>query len=79
MDEGVAVALESLKGAVNTGFAKLEGRLDGALQRTEIIEKEMAALKAELESVKTRTWRLVTLASAASAGGTAGLWQVWGV
>ncbi|MEW1547519.1 hypothetical protein [Streptomyces tsukubensis] len=77
-DGGVAIALEALRGAVNTGFARLEGRLDGVLQRTAEVEKDIEVLKAEVETLKARTWRLVTLASAASAGGATGLVQLWG-
>jgi BMFP domain-containing protein YqiC len=46
---GVAIALEALKGAVNTGFAQISGRLDGALQRQDVVERDIKDLKSDVD------------------------------
>ncbi|MEW2127094.1 hypothetical protein AB0891_25580 [Streptomyces sp. NPDC007259] len=45
----VAVELERLRGAVDTGFATLNGRLDTALQRTSQAEKDIADLETKVD------------------------------
>jgi hypothetical protein len=72
----VAVALADLRGAVNEGFAKLNGRLDTSLQRTATVEREVGELKAKFASLEAKVWKLSMAAAAVGTAGGAGLWQV---
>jgi hypothetical protein len=72
----VAVALAGLQGAVDTGFAKLNGRLDVALQRTDTVEREVSELKAKLTAVEAKLWKFSMAAAAVGTGGATGLWQL---
>ncbi|MEU7962355.1 hypothetical protein AB0D09_02630 [Streptomyces sp. NPDC049097] len=75
----VAVELERLRGAVDTGFATLNGRLDVALQRTSTVESDIADLKADVEALKRNRWPLPALAALTGAGGLAvSVWQAIG-
>lgn len=71
----VAVALAGLKGAVDTGFARLNGRLDVALQRTDTVEREVSDLKADIKALRAQMWRLSMAAAAIGTGGATGVWQ----
>lgn len=62
----VAVELERLRGAVDTGFATLNGRLDVALQRTSNAESDIADLRADVEALKRARWPLPSLAALVS-------------
>lgn len=57
-DTAVAVELAQMRGAIDTGFATLNGRLDTALQRTEQTEKDLQQaeqrLRTDLTAVETR-------------------------
>lgn len=57
----VAVKLENIRGIMETGFAKLDGRLDVYATRTNQVEAEVAALRAEMEALKRGRWPLPTL------------------
>lgn len=72
----VAVALADLRGAVDTGFAKLDGRLDVALQRTDTVEREVSELKAKVSALEGKIWKFSMAAAAIGTGGATGLWQV---
>ncbi|OEJ24301.1 hypothetical protein AS594_07160 [Streptomyces agglomeratus] len=72
----VAVALADLRGAVDTGFAKLNGRLDVALQRTDTVEREVAELKVKLSTLESKVWKWSVAAAAVGTGGATGLWQL---
>jgi hypothetical protein len=72
----VAVALAGLQGAVDTGFAKLNGRLDVALQRTDTVEREVSELKQKLSALESKIWRFSAAAAAVATGGATGLWQL---
>lgn len=72
----VAVALSDLRGAVNEGFAKLDGRLDVALQRTDMIERETHELKRRVEMLESKLWKFSIAAAAVGTGGATGLWQL---
>ncbi|MFD8027803.1 hypothetical protein ACFV3F_03435 [Streptomyces sp. NPDC059717] len=75
----VAVELERLRGAVDTGFATLNGRLDVALQRTSTAESDITDLKADVEALKRNRWPLPALAALTGAGGLAvSVWQAIG-
>lgn len=72
----VAVALASLQGAVDTGFAKLDGRLDVALQRTDTVERDVQEVKGKLEALRAQMWKLSLAAAALGTGGATGIWQL---
>lgn len=79
----IAVALASLKGSVDTGFAKLDGRLDVALERQIGTEKEIKELKKEVEGIKgkltqleAKVWKLSTLAALVGGGSATGAYQL---
>lgn len=62
----VAVELERLRGAVDTGFAKLDGRLDASLQRTGQIEKDVGDLEGRVTALERARWPLPSLAAVVS-------------
>jgi hypothetical protein len=66
----VAVELERLRGAVDTGFATLNGRLDVALQRTATTESDIIELRADVEALKRNRWPLPALAAVCGVAGT---------
>lgn len=67
----VAVELERLRGAVDTGFATLNGRLDVSLQRTASVESDIAELKTDVESLKRSRWPLPAVAAVCGVAGAA--------
>lgn len=87
MDEGgfsVVLELERLRGAVNEGFATVNGRLEGVLQRTGDMEKDMekledssdkrfASMEARLSAMEKKVWMAAGVAAVISGGGAAGL------
>lgn len=79
----VAVALADLRGAVDTGFAKLDGRLDVALQRTDTVERTAEELKrksegleAKIDALEAKLWKFSVAAAIAGTGSATGLWQL---
>lgn len=83
-DSSVAVALAELRGAVDTGFARIDGRLDGYAQRTDGLEHRVEVLeetartlaeatRKDMEGVKGRIWQLCTIVALLSSGSAAGL------
>lgn len=67
----VAVELERLRGAVDTGFATLNGRLDTALQRTTQVEKDIGDLVQRVATLEKARWPLPSIAALAGMAGTA--------
>lgn len=67
----VAVELERLRGAVDTGFATLNGRLDTALQRTTQVEKDIGDLVQRVATLEKARWPLPSIAALAGVAGTA--------
>lgn len=63
----VAIELERLRGAVDTGFATLNGRLDNTLQRTTQAEKDIDELRKDVEELKRNRWPLPSIAAVVSA------------
>ncbi|MEV4438531.1 hypothetical protein AB0K09_05830 [Streptomyces sp. NPDC049577] len=59
----VAVELERLRGAVDTGFATLNGRLDVSLQRTSAVESDIAELERRIAALERARWPLPSLAA----------------
>lgn len=79
----VAVALADLRGAVDTGFAKLDGRLDVALQRTDTVERtaeelkrKAEALEGKIDALEAKLWKFSLAAAAVGTGSATGLWQL---
>jgi hypothetical protein len=72
----VAVALADLRGAVNEGFAKLNGRLDTSLQRTATVERELGELKVKFTALQAQVWKLSMAAAAVGTAGSAGVFQL---
>lgn len=67
----VAVELERLRGAVDTGFATLNGRLDTALQRTAQSEKDIAGLEDRVTALERARWPLPTIGALTGVTGAA--------
>ncbi|MFF4403850.1 hypothetical protein [Streptomyces sp. NPDC001404] len=59
----VPVELERLRGAVDTGFATLNGRLDVALQRTTSVETDLTELERRIVSLERARWPLPSIAA----------------
>ncbi|MFI9200149.1 hypothetical protein [Streptomyces sp. NPDC053048] len=62
-EPSVAVELERLRGSVDTGFARLEGRLDVLLQRTSAAESDIAELEQRIAALERARWPLPSLAA----------------
>lgn len=87
MPEEIAVLLEleRLRGAIGEGFARMDGRLDGAQQRTSETEKDVDELKValkdtarRLEALERRVWMYTGAAATLAGGGAFGLAQLMG-
>lgn len=88
-ESGVAVVLEleRLRGAVNEGFARIDGRWDGMNQRTTENEKDIekadrqngerfAAIDRRLTSLERKVWIAAGAAAVAAGGSAAGIWSL---
>ncbi|MGD6761341.1 hypothetical protein ACOKM5_20620 [Streptomyces sp. BH097] len=62
----VAVELERLRGAVDTGFATLNGRLDNVLQRADQTEKDIDELSQRVAALERARWPLPSVAALVS-------------
>lgn len=80
-EAAVLVELERLRGAVNTGFAGVNGRLDGIDGRTaateqdvvkldEKVDKRTAALEGRLSAVERRMWMAMGVVAVLAIGGS---------
>lgn len=80
MDESGAVLLEleRLRGAVNEGFATVNGRLDGMALRTGTAESDIEKLEARVSLLEKKVWMASGLAAILSGGGAAGLLALMG-
>lgn len=65
----VAVELERLRGAVDTGFATLNGRLDTSLQRTTQVEKDVSELEIRVTALEKARWPLPSIAALVAVAG----------
>ena len=75
---GIAIALAGLKGSVDTGFAKMNGRLDVALQRQETADREIKDLKRKLAQLEAKMYKLAVTAALIGGGGATGAFQLIG-
>lgn len=75
MDESGAVLLEleRLRGAVDTGFATVNGRLDGMGQRTSAAETGMTKLDERLSAVEKKVWKAAGIMGALAIGCSGGM------
>ena len=74
----IAVALASLKGSVDTGFAKLDGRLDVTLERQIGAERAIEELKRKFVLLEAKMWKLSMMAALLGGGGATGAYQLIG-
>jgi hypothetical protein len=72
------VELERLRGAVSTGFAEVNGRLDGMAQRTTGTEEDVKELQSRVSALEKRVWMAAGVAAVLSGGGAAGILAVLG-
>lgn len=80
MDEAgvVLLELERLRGAVNEGFATVNGRLDGMALRTTTAETDIEKLETRVSSLEKKVWTVSGLAAVLSGGGAAGVLALMG-
>lgn len=80
MDEAGAVLLEleRLRGAVNEGFATVNGRLDGMTLRTTTAETDIEKLETRVSALERKVWMASGLAAVLSGGGAAGVLALLG-
>lgn len=80
MDEGGAVLLEleRLRGAVNTGFAGVNGRLDGIDGRTAANETDVEKLDKRVSALERKVWAACGIATLVSGGGAATILALMG-
>ncbi|WP_156722690.1 hypothetical protein [Streptomyces apocyni] len=62
-EPNVALELERLRGAMEVGFAQLNGRLDVSLQRTSQTEADIDQLEQRVEALERARWPLPSLAA----------------
>jgi hypothetical protein len=67
----VLLELERLRGAVNEGFATVNGRLDGMSQRASVAEAELEKLDSRVSALEKRVWAAAGVAALMSSGGIA--------
>ncbi|WKX70057.1 hypothetical protein [Streptomyces sp. XD-27] len=73
----VALELERLRGVVEAGFARLDGRLDLLAQRDDQTDKQLDEHGRRLDSLERTRWPLPSLAVLIGAAGcTLSAWQL---
>jgi hypothetical protein len=76
---GIALGLERLRGSMDAGFARIDGRLDVVLQRTDRAEadvrqlrhdhdQDIAELRSEVDALKDRRFPLPVVGALATVG-----------
>ncbi|MFF0400944.1 hypothetical protein ACFYSJ_35230 [Streptomyces sp. NPDC005248] len=60
-----------MRGEIRTGFAELNGRLDLALQRTEVAESDIGELKDRVAALERNRWPIPALAAVTGVAGAA--------
>jgi hypothetical protein len=74
----IALALANLEGAVNTGFATVNGQLNVALEKQYTTDREIKDLKRKLAQIEAKMWKLSLVAAALGTGGATGVVQLIG-
>ncbi|PNE42759.1 hypothetical protein [Streptomyces noursei] len=59
----VALELERLRGAVEAGFARVDGALALVVQRSDQTDRRLAELDNRLDAVERRRWPLPSIAA----------------
>ncbi|NML50527.1 hypothetical protein HHL19_12740 [Streptomyces sp. R302] len=73
----VAVELERLRGALEAGFARVDGSLALLVQRGDQTDKQLADHEARLDALERARWPLASIAAlTALAGVVVALWQL---
>lgn len=72
----IAVALAGLKGAVDTGFATVNGQLNVALERQNGADREIKDLKRKLTLLEAKMYKLAITAALCGGGGATGIYQL---
>ncbi|MGW0736973.1 hypothetical protein [Streptomyces sp. NPDC002851] len=67
--QSVALELERLRGAMEKGFAELNGRLELALQRTSQAEANIDQLEQRVETLERARWPLPSIGALAGIAG----------
>ncbi|GAU67698.1 hypothetical protein SSP35_05_02650 [Streptomyces sp. NBRC 110611] len=72
----VALELERLRGAVEAGFARVDGALALLVQRSDQTDRQLADHEQRLDAIERRRWPLPSIAAlVAVAGLLLTLWQ----
>ncbi|MFF2807472.1 hypothetical protein ACFVT2_09830 [Streptomyces sp. NPDC058000] len=72
----VALELERLRGAVEAGFARVDGALALVVQRSDQTDRRLADLDNRLDAVERRRWPLPSIAAMVGIVGLAvTIWQ----
>ena len=73
----VALELERLRGAVEVGFARVDGSLALLVQRSDQVDKQLGDHEQRLDALERARWPLPSLAAlVALAGLVLTLWQL---
>ncbi|MEJ8653869.1 hypothetical protein WKI65_38985 [Streptomyces sp. MS1.AVA.3] len=73
----VTLELERLRGSVESGFARLDGRLDLLAQRDDQTDKRLDEHDRRLDTLERARWPLPSLAALVGAAGCAlSVWQL---
>ncbi|MFD8546782.1 hypothetical protein [Streptomyces sp. NPDC059649] len=73
----VALELERLRGAVEAGFARLDGQLALVVQRGDQVDRQLADHEQRLDALERSRWPLPSvLALVAIVGVALNLWQL---
>jgi len=72
----VALALAELRGAVDTGFAKMDGKLEVGSTRTFALEMEIKELKRKYAQMEAKLWKFSMMAALLGGGGATGVYQL---
>ncbi|KAB7850113.1 hypothetical protein [Streptomyces mobaraensis] len=62
-DQAVVVELERLRGTMEAGFARVDGKLEVSLQRHTSVEADVTALEQRVAALERSRWPLPSLAA----------------
>ncbi|MEW1551371.1 hypothetical protein [Streptomyces tsukubensis] len=74
---GVAVELERIRGALEAGFARVDGALALLVQRSDQTDKQLDDHEARLDALERARWPLASIAALTTIGGLlVAVWQL---